>query len=91
MTLGNVMIHKLDKDIYYNTKHKPYLIIVSKDKEMIKLIDETIVNQENEFINLDHKKVIEVSNNVKKRHLSRQLYKELDMRIALTEALFRGW
>ena len=89
MIIGNVKIHKLGNEMYYNPIHKPYLLVINKDMELKKMIDEMIVRQDNEILNFDIDIVKDVSKNVKKKKYSKQFLDNIDAHTKLLREILR--
>lgn len=89
--LGNVIVHKLGCDMYFNPKHKPYILVIVEDERIINLLDQMIENQENENLNLEHKIVKNTSNIVKRYKCDWSFLSQIEDRVALTKELFRRW
>lgn len=89
MIIGNVKIHRLGNDMYYNSVHKPYLLVINKDMELNILIDEMIVRQDKEILNFDMDIIKDVSKNVKKKRYSNHFLDNIDMHTILLREIFR--
>lgn len=87
--LGNVMIHKIDRDIYFNAKHKRYVVIIAKDNELRDLFNQIIINQENKIIDLNSKIVKEKDALVKSKIFDRGFLNYLDNRVQITKDMLR--
>lgn len=88
--LGNVLIHKLSDEMYYNTKHKPYVLVNVEDKKLNRLINKIITNQ-TEPISIDNKTINEVNKRVKSKKVCWSFLSQIEDRTALTNELFRRW
>ena len=91
MIIGNVKIHKLSDDMYYNPHHKPYLLIISRDKKLCNDLDRLIEIQTNEILNFDTDIVKNSVSKVKYKKYSKKFLSELDTRIDLSREMFRKW
>ena len=89
--LGNVMIHHLGDNMYYNSKHKPYVLVIAEDRKVMNIIDKLIENQEKEAINLNNEIVKEINYLVKTKKYDSQFLYQIEDRMALTKELFRRW
>ena len=90
ISLGNVLVHKLeDEDAYYNDKHKPYLVVISKDKKINNLIDLILENQEKEIINYNTDIIKNTSSLVKRKVYDKNFLKQLDTRIRLSHEMLK--
>ena len=88
--LGNVLIHKLNDNMYYNAKHKPYVLVIAEDIRINHLIREIITNQ-NEPVTMDNKIINEVNKHVKSRRVCWSFLSQIEDRTALTNEIFRKW
>ena len=87
---GNVLAHKHeDEDVYYNDKHKPYLYIISKDKNVTALVDSMIAKQEQEIINENTPEVKGITERIKKRVYDKKFLEHLDQRIKISHELLK--
>ena len=91
LTIGNVEIHKLGNDMYYNAHHKPYLLIISSDKEITKTLDTLVSRQNDEVLSLDMDIIKDKSKKIKKKTFNKKFIEAIDNRTQLTETLFRRW
>ena len=90
ISLGNVLVHKLeDEDAYYNDKHKPYLVVISKDKNISNLIDLMLEKQEKEIINYNTDIIKNTSSLVKRKVYDKKFLNELDKRIMLSHEMLK--
>ena len=90
-TLGNVKIHKLDYNMYFNPVHRKYLLFIVNNSELIKTIDEICASQEEFALNLDMETIKRADKKVKKRKYSKKFLNAIDKRIDVTNEMFRGW
>ena len=90
-TLGNVMIHTLGNDMYYNATHKRYLLYIVKNEKLKKIIDELVSRQENEIICYDTDIVKNITETIKNKIYSRKILSEIDNRTRFTNEMLREW
>ena len=88
-TLGNVIIYKLDNDMYYNATHKSYLLYIVKNEKLKEMIDDIVAIQENEIICYDTDAVKNVTETVKNKIYSRKILSEIDNHIRFTNEMLR--
>lgn len=92
MALGNVLVHKQktdDYNTYYNNHHKPYQAVIAKDKNVDKLIEEMLENQETEIINNDTKVVKDLTDSLKTKRYKRKFWDALDQRIKISREMLK--
>ena len=90
-TLGNVIIHKLNDDMYYNATHKSHLLYVVKNDKLKDIIDELAVRQEEEVICYDTDIVKKAAESAKNKVYSRKILSEIENRTRFTNEMLRGW
>ncbi len=88
---GNVVVHRLDDNMYYNLKHKPYALAVASDEEVRDKIDEIVQLQEKYDINFEHEVIKNISSKVKTKKLKLSFIGQIQDRIILTNEVYKRW
>lgn len=88
--LGNVMIHKLDNNMYFNAIHKSYVLVIAKDKEVNDMFDNIIVNQENEIISLDNEIIEKKAALVRSKKCNNLFLCAIEIRAKMTREILRS-
>jgi len=86
--LGNVTIHKLDNNSYFNAMHKPYIYVMVEDRIINNNINKLIANQEEK---LNTEIIDDISKHIKSKKVCWSFLSQIEDRTELTKEMFRKW